>query len=186
MSGTYDFKRLEKNIWDVIKEQQIKLGYCSEVIRLYYPLSSLQRFLACDLDEKAIYDVLYAFSDEVEERLGKITFSNQADRFCFCMDKKATDYIHANTPKEGFLYDLIDVIQHHGVTMEEVFAVFNRYSEAVCIEKAEHGEFDYLVYFADGLAGDAPDSYRYCLHKEGEHIIYHRYTKEDYADFYFD
>ena len=36
-----DFARLEKNIIDVIKEEQAKLGYRKESIRLYYPLSSL-------------------------------------------------------------------------------------------------------------------------------------------------
>ena len=32
-----DFARLEKNIIDVIKEEQAKLGYRKEKIRLYYP-----------------------------------------------------------------------------------------------------------------------------------------------------
>ena len=36
-----DFARLEKNIIDVIKEEQAKLGYRKEKIRLYYPLSSV-------------------------------------------------------------------------------------------------------------------------------------------------
>ena len=44
-----------------------------------------------------------------------------------------------------------------------------------------NGEFDYLVYFENG----EPDSYRYCITVEADHIIYHRYTKEDYAEFEF-
>ena len=39
-----DFSRLEKSIMDVIKEEQAKLGYRKEKIRLYYPLSSLNHF----------------------------------------------------------------------------------------------------------------------------------------------
>ena len=35
------FQRLEGNIIDMIAEQQAKLGYLKESVRLYYPLSSL-------------------------------------------------------------------------------------------------------------------------------------------------
>ena len=35
------FEKLEQNIIDLVKEEQAKLGYRKECIRLYYPLSSL-------------------------------------------------------------------------------------------------------------------------------------------------
>ena len=38
------FDRLEKNLIDIIKEEQAKLGFRKEAIRLYYPLSSLNHF----------------------------------------------------------------------------------------------------------------------------------------------
>ena len=38
-------KKLMQNIMDVIAEEQIKLGYRSEVIYLYYPLKSLNSLL---------------------------------------------------------------------------------------------------------------------------------------------
>ena len=44
MEKAVDFTRLEKNIIEVIQEEQIKLGYRSELIRLYYPITSLNRF----------------------------------------------------------------------------------------------------------------------------------------------
>lgn len=34
------FERLEQSLVDVIKEEQAKLGFREENIRLYYPLSS--------------------------------------------------------------------------------------------------------------------------------------------------
>ena len=46
-----DFSRLEKNISDVIKEQQAKLGYMREKVRLYYPLNSLNHFFGTEADE---------------------------------------------------------------------------------------------------------------------------------------
>ena len=39
------YHRLENSIIDVIKEEQAKLGYRKEEIRLYYPLSPLDHFL---------------------------------------------------------------------------------------------------------------------------------------------
>ena len=45
-----DFSRLEKNISDVIKEQQAKLGYMREKVRLYYPLNSLNHFFGTEAD----------------------------------------------------------------------------------------------------------------------------------------
>ena len=45
---TMDYSRLEKGIMDFIQEEQVKLGYRKEKIRLYYPLSSLKHFLGED------------------------------------------------------------------------------------------------------------------------------------------
>lgn len=40
------FEQLEQNLVDVIVEEQIKLGYRSEQIGLYFPLASLTACLA--------------------------------------------------------------------------------------------------------------------------------------------
>jgi hypothetical protein len=79
------------------------------------------------------------------------------------------------------LYDFIDTVSRHQVSIEEVIDQFQNYSDCVHVEKVTHGEFDYLVYFEDGK----PDSFRYCLTQEEGHIIYHRFTAEDYEDFHF-
>ena len=44
-----NFIALEKVICDTIKEEQIKLGYQKETIRLYYPMSSLVHILEEDI-----------------------------------------------------------------------------------------------------------------------------------------
>ena len=38
------YDKLERNLIDIIKEEQAKLGFFREDIRLYYPLSSLNHF----------------------------------------------------------------------------------------------------------------------------------------------
>ena len=49
------FDRLEKNLIDIIKEEQAKLGFRKEAIRLYYPLSSLNHFFEAE-DSEAFLD----------------------------------------------------------------------------------------------------------------------------------
>jgi hypothetical protein len=176
-----DFSRLEQNICDVIKEEQVKLGYRKESIRLYYPILSLNRFLRSDLNIKEMKAVLKEFCDLIEDKLGKTEVSNQGERFCFCFSPEASEYIYLHTEQKGFLYDFINTISGHHVSLEDVILQFKKYSDCVHVEKVSHGEFDYLVYFEDGK----PDKFRYCLTEEGCHIIYHRFTIDDYNDFHF-
>jgi hypothetical protein len=165
-----------------MKEEQIKLGYRKEVVRLYYPIVSLNRFLGASLGIEEMKKALREFCDSVQNRLGKIEVSNVEERFCFCLSPEVSEYIDTHTPHEGFLYDFIETVSRHGVTMEEVIDQFRKYSDCVHIERVTHGEFDFLIYFEDGQ----PDSFRYCLTDEGCHIIYHRFTIDDYNDFHFD
>lgn len=49
-SGDYSatgYARLAKSLIDIVKEQQAKLGYRNEIVRLYYPLSTLRHFFEC-------------------------------------------------------------------------------------------------------------------------------------------
>jgi hypothetical protein len=177
-----DYVRLEKNISDVIKEEQVKLGYRSEVIRLYYPLQSLNRFLGTNCDINGMYQVLEGFCVSVCDKFGKVEVSNNNERFCLLFPKEASEYVYRNTEKTGFIYDFINTVSKHGATIDDVLEQFRKYSDHVHIEKVTHGEFDYLVYFEDGV----PDDFRYCLTNEGCHVIYHRFTVEDYEDFKFE
>ena len=55
------FDRLEKNLIDIIKEEQAKLGFRKEAIRLYYPLSSLNHFFEAEDSEAEMLARLSAF-----------------------------------------------------------------------------------------------------------------------------
>lgn len=176
-----NYDALEQNIIDMIEEQQLKLGYLPETVRLYYPLSSLNRFLGMESSIEEMTGYLLRFSEQTKARLGGIVVSNQGERFCIAVPPEGAEYIHTHQRPKGFLADLINTIQRHGCTLEEVLNRFYKYSEHVHVEKVDNGEFDYLVYFEDGV----PDSYRYCLSVEDCHIIYHRYTIGDYEDFGF-
>ena len=169
------FKALDKSIWDSVKEEQVKLGYRKEVIRLYYPIESVERMLHSE-NLNHLKEMLADFAAAEQDTLGSIKISNDGERWCIKLPEEASEYIHEHTPKSGFLYDFIDVIARHGISIEDVLNVFRKYSDKLHIEELKDDDFDYLVYFEDGV----PDDYRYCLTDEGHHIIYHRFTPEDY------
>lgn len=173
-----DYGALEKNITDVLEEQQLKLGYLPETVRLYYPLPSLNRLLETRMDTGQMEECLQDFSGEVGSRLGKLAISREGERFCIAVPPEGAEYVHERLDTDGFLASLLKALQRHGCTMEEIMQQFFRYSDHVHMEPVSDGEFDYLVYFEDGK----PDDYRYCFTKEEDHITYHRFSIADYEE----
>ena len=53
-----NFERLKNNIISLVEEQQYKLGYRSEPVRLYYPLKSLNRLLNTSGDPSEMKETL--------------------------------------------------------------------------------------------------------------------------------
>lgn len=171
-----NFKNLENNIIDVIIEEQIKLGYRSETIRLYYPMESINSLLETDVTIDELKEVLVKFCQSVSDRFGNVEFSNKDKRFCFVIPPSGVTYVHEKVEDRIFLREFIEKITEHGCTIETILELFYRHSNHVVFEKIKDGEFDYLIYFQEGQ----PDSYRYCIKFEDCHAIYHRFTKADY------
>lgn len=176
-----EFEKLHQNIIDVIEEGQIKLGYREEEIRLYYPLGSLCAFLGEAMDGEAMQAALERFAGAQADTLGKLAVSHCGERFELIVPAQGVAYVHAHTNPQGFLTAFIRLVERHGTTIDDVIALFKRYSSRVHVERANHGEFDVLVYFEDGT----PSDFYYCLTDEGCHVIYHRFTKADYEAFGF-
>ena len=156
------YERLEKSLIDLVKEEQAKLGYRKEMIRLYYPLSSLNHFMETNAD-----------SEEMQELHAK-------DRFCFALSEKASEYVHENMKPNEFIKELVELVAKHGCTMEDIEVLFRSHSDKIVAEPMDNGEFDRMIRFEEG-----EDKYYYCFKDEGCHIIYHRFLPEDYADFGF-
>lgn len=175
------FQQLEENIIDVIVEQQIKLGYRSETLRLYYPGESINRILNTQLSSEELQDVLDQFCVYTRLRLGEVRHSNKDNRFCIIVPPAGVDFVYNEVKDRSFLTEFIESIRHHDCTLEDLQRIFHKYSDKVVCEKMSGEEFDYLMYFED----ENPDSYRYCIKFEDCHATYHRFTKEDYADFEF-
>lgn len=174
-----DFNVLENNIIDVIKEQQAKLGYMKEVIRLYYPLSSLNNLAGTNMDENEMKDYLRDFSEYTINRLGAVKYSVNKERFCFEIPISGSDYVHLNTSENEFIIRLVDMIKMSQCKMNDIINLFKEYSEEVVINQSDEEDFDYVICFADGT-----DDYVYCFKDEGCHITYHRFLKKDYEDLF--
>lgn len=181
MSKKIDFKALIQSLTDIIQEEQIKLGYQKEVIRLYYPAQSVNHLLDTDLDSESLLRILEDLPAACEQTLGPVSATQKNDRFCFLIPQEGVTYVHEHTEERTFLKDFIGKISDGHCTFEELKEVFAAYSDDYSCEKAEHGEFDYLLWFNQGI----PDSYLYCIKFEEHHAIYHRFTKQDYEDFDF-
>ena len=74
--GYMMYHRLENSIIDVIKEEQAKLGYRKEEIRLYYPLSSLDHFFETEADAEEMKKILAGFGAYTKEKLGNVLVSS--------------------------------------------------------------------------------------------------------------
>jgi len=174
------FDKLTKNIIEMLTEQQLKLGFMKETVRLYYPLKSLNRFLNTNLDEAMMIKELEHFADDIKPRIGQIDISNEEERFCFACGPDVSVYVKEHMEDAKFLRELIDAVSVHGTTIQDIYNLFLKYSEHVYIEYNVTDEFDALIYFED----KTPDDFWYCISDEGCHVIYHRFTKEDYLDIY--
>ena len=75
---------LERHIIDTVKEWQMKIGYRSEEMKLYYPDVSLAGLLelAEGWTEASLKEALQEFSKETKGRLGGVQISNVKDRYC--------------------------------------------------------------------------------------------------------
>ena len=175
------YDKVEQNLIDIVKEEQAKLGFFKEDIRLYYPLSSLNHFFSATDTADEMQTRLNALPDSLTEKLGQIEVSHKGDRFCFHIPKEGTVYVHDNTAPNEFIKSLVELVAKHGCTMNEILNLFHTYSQNIITEKMNNGEFDCLIRFAD----KPEDTYYYCFKDEGCHIIYHRFLPEDYADFDF-
>ena len=175
------FKRLEKNLIDIIKEEQAKLGFRTEEISLYYPLISLNHFFEADDDVDEMQTRLEQFPEEVKKKLGDICVTHKKDRFCLHIPEQGSVYVHEHMAENEFIKKLVELMMNHGIKKEDILAIFQKEAKDIRVGDMHNGEFDFWVRFPE----ENEDEYYYCFKDEGCHMIYHRFLPEDYADFGF-
>ena len=139
------YKRLYKNLIDIIKEEQAKLGFRRESIRLYYPLSSLNHFFETQDTEEQMKNRLHGIPDFIKETLGDIKVTSKKERFCFYIPEEGSNYVHENTHPNEFIKELVEIVGKHGCKKEDIIALFKKHDKNVFVEEIHNGEFDYLI-----------------------------------------
>ena len=174
-------------------EQQAKLGYRKEIVRLYYPLSTLSHFFECAgtdnkiatgvISEQQMLEILAPdnLPKQLTDTIGEIKVTARNERFCIEIPPEGSEYVHENTADNEFISGLIELVGTHGCTMEQITELFYKYSDDIEKKDMQNGEFDCYIRFLN----NPDDIYYYCFHDEGCHIIYHRFLPQDYADFGF-
>lgn len=99
---------------DIIKEEQAKLGFRKEEIRLYYPLISLNHFFEADDDVDEMQTRLEQFPEEVKKKLGDICVTHK-DRFCLHIPEQGSVYVHEHTAENEFIKKLVELMMNHGI-----------------------------------------------------------------------
>lgn len=175
------FEQLERSLIDIMKEEQAKLGYRKEQIRLYYLLGSLNHFFCADDSADEMQARLAVLPQHLTEKLGAVTVTHVKDRFCFHIPEEGSEYVHEHMEENEFIKALVVLLQEHSVTMEQIRELFEQYSDHVAMENMDNGEFDVMLHFLD----NENDPYYYCFKDEGCHMIYHRFLPADYEEFGF-
>lgn len=171
-------QRLYENIIDQIQEAQLKLGYCKETMRFFFPLSSLNAILQTQENSlQEMEQMLLSNKDWNTSPLGQLRLLRHKERLEIVVPPEGVTYVHENTVPSDFLKSFITLFrQNPHCTIEEIKNVFATFSRDYVCKKMEGADFDYAVYFRN----KTPDEYIYCIKIEMGHTIYHRFTPEDY------
>lgn len=172
---------LEKHIVDTMKEWQIKIGSFDSAIRLYYPKTSLCRYLnlSFDIENEILSGQIEQYFADKVRYLGKVTTSAERDRFCILVGKEGCDYVEKKVPQPEFLTKFLEVLKYQ--KMQKILDCFEEYAgkheTSICIKKEESG-METVVYFEN----EEIEPYVYCIDQNEFGITYHRFTKEEYLE----
>ena len=167
---------LIRNIIEQINELQLKLGYAHESVTLFYPYGSLRYLLDTDKRGNELIDMVNeCISSSV---LSQIEVTPAKGKALLTLPSDTVTYIHENFKPSDFLKDFIELFsKHHGITTENICALFEKYSSNYSfITMPDGSDFDYVFYFTDHEI----DSFYYCIKNELGHMIYHRFIESDY------
>lgn len=172
---------LEKHVIDTMKEWQLKMGSFDMDIRLYYPKTSLCRYMKTksDIDNSILIQKIEAYIAAVMPYLGTVSITVQNDRFCIRISKEGCEYIEKNVPMPEFLAGLLEVLKVQ--KLESMVSYFEKYAAIhntrLCKETDDE-DGGIILYFAD----ENVEPYVYCIDQNEFGITYHRFTKEEYAE----
>lgn len=171
---------LEKHITDTMKEWQLKMDSFDSDIRLYYPKSSLCRYLkvSTDIEHDMLSRKIEQYFLENAKYLGNVNVSAAKDRFCIQVGKEGCNYVEQNVPNPELLPGFLEVIKEQ--KMQGILDFCEEYAKKhgtnVCVQKENESET--VVFFEN----EDVEPYVYCIDQNEFGITYHRFTREEYQE----
>lgn len=165
---------LKRNIYDNIKECEIKIGYREEDMNLYYPQESLLELLPADKEN--LSEEIAAFCMAAEQELGKMTIkeTEEKGRYCIHIPSAGVRFVHENVEDSPFLKAFLSEIFRPGNTVDDILKIFKSFSQNINMEKID--EHEWGISFQDSKI----DPYVYYLEQDAFGLQYHRFTKKAY------
>lgn len=167
---------LEQNLYDTVREWQLKLGYQREEMRLYYPEESLLELL--DTTKETLPEAAKVFAAQMADRLGSIqvmSTEKKDGRWCVCIPPEGVTYVWEHVPEPAFLKAFLTVLKTPGATLSDVEQLFvttaPEQARSLQTEPQAKG-----FWFADGQ----PDPYVYHVEVDDFGLEYHRFTRKSY------
>lgn len=170
--------RVRRLLYDLLKEQQIKLGYFQGSSALFFPEKSFDHLLGIADDDniKALRKERIAKLRAIAEpTLGPLRITKLDERFRIEISAVGNAYVHENVEADEFTVDMVKLFSKHHVSLEEVKDLFRKHDECYEFQAVDGSGFEYIFSFHD--LGKHP--YYYLMHQDGEHMTYHRYLEID-------
>lgn len=172
MNINHGFLQLEENIETTIYEGLLKLGFENDdSFSIYYDLDLLNHLLETSFtsNEECLL-LLNDFIVFVFDRLKDIKIILERNRFKFTVFQNGIEYINQHNSSNMFLKDLIAKVKGHVFTLDDILAIFRKYSNEFVCEEIKNSEFQYVIYFKDNTV----DKFKYCFTFDQMGGYYHR------------
>jgi hypothetical protein len=172
MDELQGYQLLEENIETTIYEGLLKLGYQKdESFSIYYDLDLLNHLLDTTyVNNEECLEHLQQFKTFVAGHLYNVHISLEKNRFKFTVPKGGITYINQLSDKYEFLTDIINKVKTHSFQLEDIKAIFEKYTKHYICEEIDNSEFQYVLYFKDKTI----DPFKYCFTFDEMGGYYHR------------
>lgn len=170
------FFRLNNSITSTIYEGIVKIGYEKDTsINIYYDLDLLNYLLNTDfLQENECLSYLQEYLGVLNTEHPFMQIQLVKKRFQFTVTKYGVEKILSEYQDKPFLKDLIEMAKDHNFALEDIKALFQKYSSEYLMEETDNMEFQYVFSFPDKKF----DEYMYCFNLND--CYYHRLLPYDY------
>lgn len=172
---------MKQLFYDLLKEQQIKLGYYEGSSALFFPEKSFDHLLGIRDEmrcEKGICrqmrcEKIAELKEKLEPTLGEVKITKLGERFRVEISATGNAYVHEHVKEDPFTLDMVALFSNHHVSLKQVKDLFLKHDEHYEFMEVEGSGFEYIFSLSD----KQKHPYYYLMHQDGEHMTYHRYLE---------